>query len=197
MDITLLTDILGKDRIRINLIQSLRLNCAKFIRISMQNRELQHPKLQRQKATFLTFYEPDTGIYNKLNKYVLCKEYIKTWIKNIEKKNIDEIKSDIIFLKYFLFQNISHWISCYGLHFETDCMEKEAQVLYIIRCLSRDNESEKLDKAIHSLIIEDNFMVTYYKNNSFDLDFYKTKNNQNTLDKFLQDIDTVIEAASS
>ena len=89
MDITLLNDLIVKDRIKLNLHCDLKLNSIKFIKASFEER---FPTLTRQKATFITFYEPDNGIFKKLNSYVLCKEYIKTWIKNIDEKTIEAMQ---------------------------------------------------------------------------------------------------------
>ena len=190
MDITLLNDLIVKDRIKLNLHYNLKLNSIKFIKASLQDRI---PRLMRQKATFIAFYETENGIFTKLNSYVLCKEYIKTWLKNIDNKTIEEIKFDIIFLKNFIYNNISNWLhSNYSFPILlNDNNESEAEVLYIIRFLSNDINSDKLDKAIYSLIKEEKFMVSYYKTNNFYLNNYKNSNQENILHKFLEDIEIV------
>jgi hypothetical protein len=190
MDITILNDLIVKDRVKLNLHCDLKLNSIKFIKASFEER---CPKLTRQKAIFITFYEPDNGIFKKLNSYVLCKEYIKTWLKNIDEKTIEEIKSDIIFLKKFIRDNISNWLNSFYIFpcSSNDDYESEAEVLYIIRYLSSDMVSEKLDKAIGSLIKDEKFMLSYYKTNSFYLNNYKTSTQENILHKFLEDIDIV------
>jgi hypothetical protein len=191
MDIKLLDELLIKDRIKINLHHNLKLNSIKFIKAFISNKDGERLKLQRQKAVFLTFYEPNYGIITKFNNYVLCKEFIKLWLKRIDEKELEEIKSDIIFLKNFIANNISNWTVSFNLFNNINTYESEVETIYLIRYLSSGIVSEKLDKAIIDLIIKDRFMLSYYQTNNFFLNEYKNNSCDKILYKFLEDIDTI------